>query len=229
MAETTGARRSLFDIDAELDGIATAIDLLEEGGEEEAVTAVVEAYFGDLLDERDAKVDRYVGLIRKREATAALRKAEAALYAQEAERIRNLSKTDESTVKRLKNLLLRFMKAKCLKRIETTTNKLWLQKNGGKRTVKLLPGADPQQVHDAWGGYVTLEYSFDTDAIRDELLRIEGFIAEQLAAARGRMEDAGIPEEAIAEALVEQERELREQHGLPFAELGEVGEGVRFA
>jgi len=159
--------RSIFDIDAELDQIAGAVDTLEDGGlADEELLAAVRTYFGDILEERDAKLDKYAGLVRAKEASEEMRKAEAKLYRAEYERLNRLAKTDESTVQRLKNTLKALFVAKGWTKVETRLSKFWIQGNGGLRPIELVGNPSPYDVPIA---YQKVSYEIDMDRVRADL------------------------------------------------------------
>lgn len=152
--------RSIFDIDQELDQIAQGYDLIAEQPEvEESIKESIIAYFGNLMEERDAKLDRYADLIAFRETAAAARKAEA-------KRIADLAKTDEATVKSLKRLLLAVFGMHDISKMETRLHKFWTQANGGKTPVLLEEGIDPEQVDPR---FRRVKYEIDNDAVREAL------------------------------------------------------------
>lgn len=163
----TTPRPNLFAIDAELDQVAQAIDALEEGGDELAVQAVVFEYFGNLIEKRDEKLDSYAALITIRQNLAERRKARAAEFQAEADRLKALAKTDEGTVKRLKDTLKLFFEVKGITKLETSFRKFWIQKNGGKVPVIVPENFDATKLPPQFQK-ITIEV--DTDAVRAHLL-----------------------------------------------------------
>ena len=110
-------------IDAELDQIAEAFDRLGDGGTEEELLAAVEKYFGDLVQERDQKLDNYARFIAQREAYAKLRKAEA-------DRLAALAKTDLNAGEALKKRLHMLFQERGWTKIETPFHKFAIANNG---------------------------------------------------------------------------------------------------
>ena len=163
-------KRNIFDIDAELDQIAMAFDQLADTGEESEVLAAIEAYFGDLLNDRDKKIDSYCYLIDEYLAKAAARKAEAA-------RIAALAKTDENNAAKLKARLKIYFEANEITKMETKLHKLSIVGNGGVQALTLHPDVteNPEAILPKEFQKVTV--TPNADAIRAELAKPE---ADQL-------------------------------------------------
>ena len=151
--------RNIFDIDAELDKIAEVYDQLAESGTEGEFLDAIERYFGDLVDERDAKLDNYARFIANRKAIAETRKVEA-------KRLADLAKTDENLVKSLQNNLKILFDMRGWSKIETLLHKFWVQTNGGKRPILITPGTDPKDIDST---YVVVNLEIDTEAVRADL------------------------------------------------------------
>ena len=158
MSETTTRKRNIFDIDAELDQIAMSFDQLEDGGTEEAVLAAIEAYFGDLIQERDAKLDNYARFIAERKAIGAARKAEA-------DRLAALAKVDNNTADRAKAFLKHLFDSKGWTKIETPSHKFGIQANGGKPPL-IIDEVDPTTVDEC---YRLVTVKIDQEAVRADL------------------------------------------------------------
>lgn len=156
---TLEKRRSIFDIDNELDAIASAFDQMEELGTEAEYLKAVENYFGDLITERDTKLDNYARFLDERSAIAKARKDEAA-------RLTALAKTDEALVKRCKETLKAFMDMRGMTKTETALHKFTICANGGKTPVLIAPEVDPSTVDPA---YQVVTVSIDSDAVRSDL------------------------------------------------------------
>jgi hypothetical protein len=155
----TETKRNIFDIDAELDQIATAFDQLEEDPTvEDSIRENVMAYFGDVLSARDGKLDNYANMIAGLEGYAKIRKEEAA-------RLAALARTDENKVKRLKEFLKLWLESKDQTRIETAFHKFWVQANGGATPIE-MDEVDPEGVDIR---YRKLTVSIDTEAVRRDL------------------------------------------------------------
>ena len=128
-------KRTFVEIDAELDRIAEAFDRLDDGGEEADVLAAVEAYFGDLSNERDRKLDNYARFIGQRQAYAEYREAEA-------KRLAALAKADLNAAKACKDRLHWLFVERGWTKIETPNFKFAIQKNGGKAPL-IMGEVDP--------------------------------------------------------------------------------------
>ena len=170
-------KRSMFEIDAELDQVAIAFDQLEEGGTDQEVTDAVFAYFGDVMSERDRKLDGYARFISDRTALAKAQK-------EEANRILALSKANEGSAKRLKELLYWLFKERGWSKLDTPLHKFWIQNNGGvlpltvletdatklpERFQKVIVTADNDAIRAALDAGETLEfavYAERVDSIR---------------------------------------------------------------
>jgi len=135
VVSTPAPNRTFVEIDAELDRIADAFDRLSDGGEEADVLAAVEAYFGDLSNERDRKLDNYARFIGQRQAYAEYRDAEA-------KRLAALAKADLNAAKACKDRLHWLFVERGWSKIETPNFKFSIQKNGGKAPL-LVDEVDP--------------------------------------------------------------------------------------
>jgi hypothetical protein len=151
-------KRTFVEIDAELDQIADAFDRLGDGGTEEEIFAAVEAYFGDLMDERDRKLDNYARFIAQRQAYAEFRKAEA-------DRLSALAKADLNAAKSCKDRLHWLFVERGWTKIETPNHKFAIQKNGGKVPL-IIADIDPTLVPVK---YQKVTVTLDNDAIRADL------------------------------------------------------------
>jgi hypothetical protein len=170
MSDTTTTRkRTIFDIHGDLDQIAMAFDQLAETGEEQAVLDAVEAYFGNLLDERDTKLDNYSLLIDDYSFKAELQE-------REARRLLDLAKANKNAAQRLKERLKIYFELNGITKLDTSFHKFWIQKNGGKVPVRLLPQftEDPSKLPVE---FQVMLITPNTDAIRAELQKES---AEQL-------------------------------------------------
>lgn len=154
--------RSLIDIDQELEQIATAYDALADGGTEEDFLKSLEAYFGDLFQERDAKLDKYADFIAGRLAYAEIRKSEA-------KRIRALAEADENAAARLKEFLLQLFLAKGWQKQETQFHKFSVSGNGGAAPLIIEPDTDPATVEEFYPELVKTTKVIDGDAVRSYL------------------------------------------------------------
>ena len=151
-------KRSIFEIDQELDQVTAAFDQLEEGGEEEAVKEAVMSYFGNVLDQRDRKLDNYARLISDRTALAKAQKAEG-------DRLIALAKSNETMAKRLKDLLKFLFDSKKWTKFDTPLHKFWIQNNGGLKPLTVLT-ENASEVPERFHKVTT---TIDTDKIRAAL------------------------------------------------------------
>lgn len=149
--------RTLFDISDDLFALAQLLE--EEGGEVRPETEeAIDAFFAELGDERDKKIDNYCALIRHFEALASVRK-------EEAKRLASSASTLENNAARLKSRLLVFFKIHGLGKISTPRFNVGPQKAGGKAPLVLDPlyVECPDKLPD---GLKTVTYSPDKEAIR---------------------------------------------------------------
>ena len=152
---------SLFEISDELAAIEEL--LTENGGDitDDAAGETLEAWFDQLTDARDAKIDDYCRLITMVTARANAR-------TEELTRLGALVDTDENTIKRLKTALHNFMLERGVTKIETPLHKLTIAKNGGKAPLVIPedwrndPASAPEQYHRK-------VVHLDTDLIRADL------------------------------------------------------------
>lgn len=152
-------RQNLWQLDERIDALATVFDQLADDPtfEDAAKDAVLE-YFGQAIEDRDAKLDRYAAFIDYVTVLAKARKAES-------DRLSALATIGENTAKRLKGFLKMWLESKGLKKIETPMRKFWTQNNGGLRPI-IVDKTDPMTVDPCYRK-VTVE--FDNDAIRADL------------------------------------------------------------
>lgn len=165
LATSQPQKRNIFDIDAEIDQIAMAFDQFSETGEEGAVLDAIENYFGDLLHERDRKIDGYCRLIDEYLARSEARK-------KESERIAILAKTDNNNAARLKSRLKFYFEQNGITKFETAFHKVSIAKNGGVQplTVSSDVEEDPFLLPE---GFRKIVVTVDKDAIRKELAKPE--------------------------------------------------------
>lgn len=153
-------RPSLYVLDDKCDQLAQVFDsLADDPTFEDAAREAVLSFFGDAIEERDAKLDSYAGLIAHKEALAKIRK-------EEAKRLSDLAKTDENVVKSLKGRLKDWFGYRSITKIETRLHKFWIQDNGGVRPVTIAEGTDPEKVDKC---YQRVTVSIDTEAVRADL------------------------------------------------------------
>lgn len=152
---------TLFEISDELAAIEEL--LTENGGDitDDAAGETLEAWFDQLTDARDAKIDDYCRLITMVTARANAR-------TEELTRLGALVDTDENTIKRLKTALHNFMTERGVTKIETPLHRLTIAKNGGKAPLVIPedwrndPASAPEQYHRA-------VIHLDTELIRADL------------------------------------------------------------
>jgi hypothetical protein len=117
--------RNLFEIGDELNRIAEAFDVLDSQEQSDDVMQTVEDYFGNLLDERDDKIDRYGSLIRWFEQLAQS-------ASEEAKRLSALATVRENAAKRLKERLKDYFETEGISKFSTARFSFSVAQNGGK-------------------------------------------------------------------------------------------------
>ena len=121
-------KRTLFDISEDLLALADLLD--EQDGDITETEAQFDAWFGELGEERDAKLDAYAYLVKETEA-------EADRLKDEIDRLRSRKTAAENKAKRLKERLELFLKVQDIDKIKTDRFTFALQKPGGKPKVEL--------------------------------------------------------------------------------------------
>lgn len=159
-------KRSLYDIDAELQEVQSALDLLNESGTEEEFLAATASYLGDLSTELHDKIDRYIAYAESRQRRADQILLEFGHYKAEADRLKILAESAASESTKAKNRLRDYMTLKGVSKIETPLHAISVVANGGKRSVDILPGVEPLNVQPE---YTKTETVLNTDAIRKAL------------------------------------------------------------
>lgn len=149
-------KRSLYEISAELSAIEDA--LLESAGEADAQ---LEAWFDAIGAERDEKVKGYCQLIANLEADAESCQAEA-------NRLRDMSLTNERATRRLKDRLKTFFEIHGITKFDLVTFKPRIQANGGAVPL-IVPAeweAEPASAPEAFQRRVI---QLDKEAIREAI------------------------------------------------------------
>lgn len=121
-------KRTLFDISEDLLALGDLLD--EQDGDITETEAQFDAWFAELGDERDAKLDAYGYLVKETEA-------EADRLKDEIDRLRSRKTASENKAKRLKERLEVFLKVQGIEKIKTDRFTFALQKPGGKPKVEL--------------------------------------------------------------------------------------------
>ena len=152
---------TLFEISDELAAIE---ELLTEndGDISDAAGETLEAWFDQLTDARDAKIDDYCRLI-----TMIRERAEA--RHREVMRLGALMDTDERAITRLKTALHDFMTERGVTKIETPLHRLTIAKNGGKAPL-IVPEEWQEDPASAPERYHRRVVKLDVEAIRADLL-----------------------------------------------------------
>ena len=153
--------RTLFRITEDLDALADM--LTEAGGEisDDEQGSALEAWFQELGEERDHKIDNYCALIAEMEARAAVRVSES-------ERLTHLAKAEERAATRLKTRLREFLEGQNIAKLKTERFNLTVARNGGKAPLTI----PDQWRHDATTApeqYHCRIIRLDVDAIRTDL------------------------------------------------------------
>ena len=94
--------------------------------------AAFEAWFAELEDNRDRKIDGYITIVRELELRASVRQAEM-------DRLAIRVRVDENAAKRLKVRLKEWMEAHGEKKIETDRYCVSVRGNGGKQPMDIDP------------------------------------------------------------------------------------------
>lgn len=155
------SNRTLFAISEDLEAL---YDRLEElGGDvtDPEVEATIDAWFDDLTEERDVKLDNYAALIRELEARAEARR-------EEARRLTDRARRDEDQAKYLKNRLILFFQQHGMKSVETRRYRLTVARSGGRAPV--VVHAEAEELPESFQRW---KVSADLDAIREALERGE--------------------------------------------------------
>lgn len=150
-------KRTIFEISEDLRVIEELLtandgDISDEAGES------LEAWFDALGAERDAKIDQYCWLIEELTSRAKAR-------ADAADRLMALVKTDQNALDRMKRTLHGFFTQHGISKLETTSYKLTVAKNGGKAPL-LLPEQWRQDAASAPEQYHERVIRLNTEAIR---------------------------------------------------------------
>jgi hypothetical protein len=146
---------TLWNISSDLLDIEALLTESEgEIADDEAGEALA-AWFDQLIEDRDNKIDNYCRLITSITARANARAAEAS-------RLDALTTTDQLAVERLKTALKTFMERHDLKKLETPLHKLTVAANGGRLPLiipetwqqdpELAPGVSQDADHARHGG-----------------------------------------------------------------------------
>lgn len=144
-------RRTLFEISAELRGIEEALEMAE--GE---MTPELEAWFSEITDDRDTKVNNYCWLISELTDHAKFLREEAARFSEWA-------KVNENKATRLKDRLLEFFQAHGIQKLVTPHFKPRIQANGG--VAPLLLSVQPEELPEEFQKVVVT-------ANQDEIRRV---------------------------------------------------------
>ncbi len=144
------------------DGVKALQDLLEQDGEIPAeFERVIEAWFDELGDAQEQKLDAYVSIIREHQLRASVRK-------EEQERLAMRVRADENVAKRLKDRLKLYLELTGQRKVETRRYKISIANNGGKVPVEIK--CHPSELPPA---YQRTVIEADMDAIRNDLDRGE--------------------------------------------------------
>jgi hypothetical protein len=146
--------RTLIDICQDMESLDKILAEAEGDITDPLVAQTIDLWFEELDGQLDTKVERYCKLIRELELRSQARMAEA-------DRIRNLAKTDANGAKGLKHRLHCVMVRRNLGRIKTDTFNVSICANGGKLPIA-INGEVPAD-------YQRTEVFPDTDKIRKDL------------------------------------------------------------
>lgn len=118
--------------------LAALSELLDEipGGEiTDEVSAIIEAWFAEIGEARESKIEAYCHLIRSHELRASIR-------SDEADRIKDLAKRDGAIVTKLRERLKFWFELTGTKKVETPRFRVSLSNVGGSLPVEIDPGAE---------------------------------------------------------------------------------------
>ena len=121
-------KRTLFDIGEDLLALADLLD--EQDGDITETEAQFDAWFGELGEERDAKLDAYAYLVKETES-------ESDRIKDEIDRLRARKTAADNKAKRLKERLEIFLKIQGIDKIKTDRFTFALQKPGGRPKVEV--------------------------------------------------------------------------------------------
>lgn len=142
------------------DDARALLDLLDscpDGELDDATSAALDKWMGEIQRTAEAKVEGYAVIIRTLELRAAARK-------EERERLARLVQADENNVKRLKDRLLIYFTATGTKRIDTPRFRVSVCANGG-----VVPLVMPLEPRDLPPEFQRREVVADVDVIRKVL------------------------------------------------------------
>lgn len=119
MAPSTAENRSIFDLDCELE---TLFDQIQEAADIGPIPNELQERFLNFCDAFGEKVDRIGRFLRVQEAKAEFAKAEV-------KRLQDRARSAEAKARSTKEMLLYFMNARGLKKLEGKTHTLRMQAN----------------------------------------------------------------------------------------------------
>lgn len=152
-------KRTLFDISEDLLALADLLD--EQDGDVTETEAQFDAWFAELGEARDEKLDSYAYLIKESEADADRLK-------DEIDRLRSRKTAAENKAKKLKERLEMFLKIQGIEKIKTDRFTFALQKPGGKPRVELLEkyAEHPEELPEGWR---RVKFEPNLEAIREAI------------------------------------------------------------
>lgn len=153
---------TLFQIGEDLSALEQLLTANDGEITDDAAGEALEAWFDELGEARDQKIDNYCRLI----ATIANR---AQARAEEVARLDNLIETDQTAIARLKTALHSFMIEQGITKLETPLHKLTIAKNGGKPPL-VIPESWREDAANAPEQYHQTFVKLDTAAIRADLM-----------------------------------------------------------
>lgn len=153
--------RTLFKITEDLNALADI--LTETGGEisDDEQGSALEAWWQELGEERDQKIDNYCAMIQELEARATT-------LAWESERLANLGDADHKAAARLKLRLREFLQEQGIEKLRTPRFNLTLANNGGKAPL-VIPDAWREAPAEAPEQYHRRKIYLDLEALRADL------------------------------------------------------------
>ena len=159
-------KRTLLTIDADLDALAQGFDHLESEGQDAA--GLLLDSFGEVLEERNGKIDRWVGYIRAKYAASEVLKAEAKQYKAEADRLGKLAKTLESEADKSRDWLKQIFIRLGWQRMETSLNRIYVRSSGKRPLILARP--EVELVDKSPEFYLVIDKKLDREQIAKDLL-----------------------------------------------------------
>jgi hypothetical protein len=135
-------------------------EIAAEGGDISQVEDTITAWFNEIGEKRDQKVDNYCALVREFELRAKARD-------EEVQRLQKRVETDLNAAGFLKARLKSFFEEQGIKKIETERYTVSIAKNGGQQPIEYT--CDPDQMFDSDHTKCVETWKWDTEKVRADL------------------------------------------------------------